>query len=218
MQFELLLAGGGMSSGRRMTSLHLMLAFTLFGLGAGCIVLYWFTSISPNFKTAFQPFLIFGICSIVFGLGIAAVSMFYKNWLMRGKRSILLRIAELGMLLTGSLLFRYAHQNKASIIFAVVAAIILLAMLWELRPPLIPKAVISQEGILVPRAQVLRKVPWEEIEQVLLRHGILSIECSGNKLIQLTLQDSPPDFAAIERFAKDCIQKHEKARVAKVDW
>ncbi len=200
-----------------MTTLHLMLAFTLCGLGAGSIVLYWFTSVSPNFKEAYRPFMVFGICSFLFGLGIAAVSVFYKNWLMQGKRSFLLRICEIGMLTTGSVLYRFAGQNIPSTIFGLVAGLIAIAAIWESRKPGNPSAIINEEGVLISNGQIRKRIPWDEIESVLLRHGILTIEMSENRLLQRSLS-GPVDIETIEAFGKAQILLHEKKRLAKTAW
>lgn len=195
-----------------------MLSFTLCGLGAGCLVLYWFTAISPKFPSAFRPFLVFGICSMLAGFGIAAVSVFYRSWLLQGRRSTLLRVAEGAIIGGGSALFALAGQKPPALIFGIVGALIILAAFWEARRAHTKSIIIGAEGILLPKGSGFKKLRWDEIEGVLLRHSILSIELTGNKLIQRNIREAGTDIQGLEQFSADLIRQHEKERLANAPW
>lgn len=218
MQFELTLAGTEALSTRRMTTLHLMLAFVLCGLGAGCLVLYWYTAVSPKFKEAYAPFAVFGICSLLAGILITAVSVFYKNWLMKGKRNMLLRFVEIGILGGAAILFLLADQQIPASIFGIVAAMISVAAIWESRGPGPLTVTISEKGIELPKGGTLRLISWSEIEGVLLRHSILSIELTRNRLIQRSVSDTAANAEALEAFSANLIRQYEKERAANADW
>jgi len=218
MQFELSLAGEDRASSRRMTTLHLMLAFVLCGLGAGCLALYWFTSVSPKFPTAYGPFAVFGICSLLAGSVIAAVSIFYKNWLMQGKRSILLRITEVAIIAGGGAIFFMAGQKIPATIFGIVAVMIALAIFWEARSPSAQSVTIDEAGITLPKGGLSKLIRWSEIETVLLRHDILSIELSGNRLIQRSITSTDTDPQSLEAFSTGLIRQYDKERAANAAW
>ena len=201
-----------------MTTLHLMLAFVLCGLGAGCLVLYWFTAVSPKFTAPYRPFAGFGIASLVAGLAIAGISAFYKNWLMKGKRSFLLRIAEILLLGGGCAVFFMAGQKPPAVIFGIVALMIAIAAVWEARTPAVQHIIINAAGVLLPKGGSTKLLRWSEIEGLLLRHSILSIELSGNRLLQRNIQTNDMDAASLEAFSADHIQQHAKERAANADW
>ncbi|MBS1615084.1 MAG: hypothetical protein JST06_03100 [Bacteroidetes bacterium] len=217
MQFVLPLLPLETGATRRMTTLHLMLALVLCGIGAGSFVLYWFTTISPNFKHAYKPFIWLGILSFLLGLGIFAAAIFYKNWLREGKRSLSLRILEVIAVLGASGTFAFAGQAKPAVLFGIIALAIFVAALWELRKPAAPQALINEQGIRLPKGGIIRLLPWTEIDRVLVRHGILSIELEGNRLLQRNLLPGVSnDAKSIEDFCKEKSAEALQKRVP--DW
>jgi Trp operon repressor len=219
MQYVLPLTPADTGSTRRMTTLHLMLAFVLCGIGAGSFVLYWFTFMSPKFTGAYRPFAVLGGCSIVVGLGIATTTIFYKNWLMEGRRNFWLRVAEVIAIGAASLTFALMGQMRPAILFGVVDAAIILAAVWELRKPTAQKAIIDEHGITLPKGSFTQLLRWSEIENVLLRHSILSIELIGNRLVQRSIHEAATfDAASIERFSQNLIRQYEKQRAANAAW
>jgi hypothetical protein len=201
-----------------MTTLHLMLAFVLCGLGAGCFVLYWFTAVSPKFTAAYRPFAGFGIASLVTGIAIASISAFYKNWLLKGKRSLLLRIGEVALLAGGCAVFFMAGQNLPAGIFGIVAGMIAIAAVWEARTPGAQNIIINSTGISIPNGATTKLLRWSEVESLLLRHSILSIELSGNRLMQRSIKTDDTDSTSLELFSAENIQLHAKERTANAEW
>lgn len=217
MQFVLPLMPADTGATRRMTTLHLMLALVLCGIGAGSLVLYWFTTISPNFKQAYTPFIWLGILSLLLGAGIFTAAIFYKKWLREGKRSLSLRLLEVLAVIGASLTFAFAGQAKPALLFGIIALAILAAAIWELRKPATPQALIDEQGIRLPKGGLIRLLPWTEIDKVLVRHGILSIELDGNRLLQRNLLPGMHhEAAAIEDFCKE--QSAEAAQKRVPDW
>jgi hypothetical protein len=219
MQYVLPLTAADTGSTRRMTTLHVMLAFVLCGIGAGCLVLYWFTGISPKFTAAYRPFALLGIVSFLAGLAIVVTSVFYKKWLMQGRRSLMLRVIEVLILTSAGITFALAGQYRPATIFGVICLAILAATIWELRKPTAQQVLIDEKGITLPRRGLSHTIRWTEIEGVLLRHSILSVEVVGNQLVQRSIDKSASiDASSIESFSKTLIQKYEKERAANADW
>ncbi len=217
MQFVLPLMPADTGATRRMTTLHLMLALVLCGIGAGSLVLYWFTTISPNFKQAYTPFIWLGILSLLLGAGIFTAAIFYKKWLREGKRSLSLRLLEVLAVIGSSLTFAFAGQAKPALLFGIIALAILAAAIWELRKPATPQALIDEQGIRLPKGGLIRLLPWTEIDKVLVRHGILSIELDGNRLLQRNLLPGMHhEASAIEDFCK--AKSAEAAQKRVPDW
>jgi hypothetical protein len=219
MQYVLPLTAADTGSTRRMTTLHVMLAFVLCGIGAGCLVLYWFTGISPKFPAAYRPFAVLGSTSFLAGLAIVTTSVFYKKWLMQGRRSLMLRLIEVLILAAAGTTFAIVGQYRPATIFGVICVAILAATLWELRKPPAQQVLIDEKGITLPKRGLTHTIRWREIEAVLLRHSILSVEIVGNQLVQRSIdQTAPIDASSIESFSKTLIQKYEKERAANADW
>ena len=219
MQYVLSLTPADTGSTRRMTTLHLMLALVLCGIGAGSFVLYWFTAVSPKFDHAYRPFAVLGACSFLAGLGIASVAIFYKNWLMQGRRSLGLRIVELLLMSGASLTFASGGERRPAMLFGIITLAILGAAVWERRKPAQPEARIDEHGITLPKGGFTQTIRWSEIEGVLLRHSILSIELTGNRLVQRSIQEeSDFDASVIEAYSQVLIRKYEKQRAANAAW
>lgn len=200
-----------------MTTLHIMLALVLCGIGAGSLVLYWFTTVSPKFSKPHTPFIVLGACCLLVGIAIIAISIFYKNWLHSGRRNLRLRILEIACVAGACLTFALAGQTRAAMLFGIMAVAILAAVIWELRKPAEAQVLIDEKGIRMPRSGIMRLLPWSDVEKVLVRHGILSIELQGNRRVQLQLKPgSQPDAAAIETY---CTEKAAEGAVARSnDW
>jgi hypothetical protein len=200
-----------------MTTLHLMLAFVLFGLGAGCLVLYWFTAVSPKFTAAYTPFAVFGTCSLLAGIAIAAVAVFNKKWLMNGRRSAALRVIEVGLIGSAALVFLLAGQKIPAAIFGIVASLITIAAFWEAQKPAARTIVINESGISMQHGGG-KLYRWSEIESVILRHSILSVELIGNRLMQRAVVDSDIDGGALETYCAGLIRQFERERAANAAW
>jgi len=67
----------------------------------------------------------------------------------------------------------------------------------------------DDKGIALPANVRLRFVAWPEIEKVLLRYGVLTIDCADNKLLQLDV--AQPTFSA-ESFEQYCDEKVEEGK------
>ncbi len=196
-----------------------MLAFVLCGLGAGCLVLYWFTAVSGKFPVAHRPFLLLGLCSLIVGIAITVIAIFNKGWLMQGRRSIGLRVMEVLILASAGATFAIAGQWRPAAMFGVIAMAIVAATIWESRKPAAQEALINENGISLPKSGVAKTYRWTEIEAVLLRHDILSIELSGNRLLQRTVKETvSTDGAAVEAYSRQYINQYEKARAAANAW
>lgn len=217
MQFVLPLMPADNGATRRMTTLHVMLALVLCGIGAGSFVLYWFTTVSPNFSKPYTPFVLLGAVSLLMGVAIIAAAIFYKSWLRAGKRSLSLRIIEIVVVGSASLTFAFAGQSRPAILFAIIAAAILAAAIWEMRKPTAARAIIDEKGIRLPKSGIMRLIPWADVDKVLVRHGILSIELTDNRLLQRSLAaGSRADAAGIEAY---CSEKSAAAAVTRsADW
>lgn len=192
-----------------MTTLHLMLAIALCGLGLGFMIIFWFL---------YRPFAGFGLGCFIGGLGIGAVAILNKRWLTKGRRSLVLRLFEIGLFAIGATIFAYAAWPIPALVFAAIGALIGLATVYETRQPVKSRILIDEKGILLPKGMTAKHIGWEEVEELILRHSILSIELSGNRLIQRNIENNHPDVSALEAFSAEQIRLHAKERAENAAW
>lgn len=216
MEFVLPVSDRGVQQ-RHTTTLHVMLAFLLFGIGVTCEALYWFTSISPKFATtgAYQPFLFFGLACIAGSVAILLLTIFQKSWLRKERNNLLFRLIELALLVLSSALFFLHGWKSPAILFGLMSAVVIFALVRERMAGIGSNITIDEKGIFLPLASRNKFLPWREIASVILRFGILSIEYTGNHLMQQNIGDPMPDAAALEAFCREQVELHKSERS---DW
>ena len=204
---------------RHTTTLHIMLAFLLFGIGITCEALYWFTATSPKFGKlgAYQPFLYFGIACIAGSAAILLLNFFQKSWLRKEQNNLLFRIIELGLLGISSVLFFLNGWKMPAALFGIMTLVVIFAIVREKNAAKTGKIIIDESGILLQLSARSKIIGWKEIDAVLLRFGILTIEYADNHLFQQHIGKPAPDTAVLEQYCTEKIEAHKLARVAN-DW
>lgn len=206
---------------RHATTLHVMLAFLLFGIGvAGISMFFGFTVMSRDFITngAYNSFLYFGIACMLVSIALLLLTFFQKTWLRQKQNNLIFRIVELVLLAGSSVLFFTSGSRMPALLFALMSAVVVFAILRERRAGIAGNVVIEESGITISSDARTRRLPWQEIDAVLLRFGILTIECAGNRLIQRNIQHhhTPPE-AALSSFCNEKIAAGKANRPAN-DW
>ncbi len=195
-----------------------MLAFVLCGIGANSLVMYWFRGQLQAFPENFRPFAVFGAVSFLAGLMIFGVFLFNRRWLMKGRRSLVVRIAEVALLGVSCVLFLSSGQKVPGVVFGIIAALIGAAAVWEFMLPKNALVRIDASGIAIPKGGLSKRIAWDRIERVILRHGYLSIELEGNKLLQQRVSPKGADIAALEAFCEQQTTLHASKRAANAAW
>lgn len=199
MKYEILLTESRVKP-HQTTALHIMTGLALLAVGIVSSVLYWFTHISPKFKGAHSPFGIFGLVCMLAGLVVFIIAVFNKKWLRRPKANLILRIVELIILLGSTAGFYLYGWHIPAAMFGVLSLAVLFALFWEQGGSKAQAVLIDDKGIHLPSIRN-RTLPWWEVEQVLLRHGVLTVDCFDNHLYQWNVQ--PPPFSAT-LFEEEC--------------
>jgi hypothetical protein len=98
-----------------------------------------------------------------------------------------------------------------------MSAVVIFALIRERRGEASGNIIIEEAGIVINGDARTRKLLWTEIDAVLLRFGILTIECADNRLIQRNIADSTINAASVTQY---CIEKIEASKAARVanDW
>lgn len=203
MTFELLLSGVKVKP-HQIIALHLMSALVFLGAGA---ILY----------RMYRPTPAWGILLLAAGILLLTMSVFRSKWLKEDRINTVVRIAELGVCIT-LVLFSFSNMwLQPIIIFSVLGAALLFALFWEKGKENKLIVRVNKEGISLPPTSRKRFIEWHEAEQVLLRYGTLTIDCTGNKLYQWTIAHIDFSDSDFEAFCKQQIETG-KSKKPKNDW
>jgi hypothetical protein len=194
MEFDLPVTGEKVKP-QQITALHLFsgLAF----VGAGAIIAVYNYEI-PRWGGAL----------LVAGLALLALTMFRNRWVVRKPVNRALRIVELAISLAIAALSFVEQWKFPSGIFSVLSAAILFSLYWERDAGQQLYVHIDETGVRLPVTSRRRFIGWAEIEQVLLRYGVLSVDCIDNKLYQTDVAGSTVDEAQFDEWCKAQVQAH----------
>ena len=97
-----------------------------------------------------------------------------------------------------------------AIIFGIVCVALIYALFWENKTGE-RNVIINEVGILTPKANT-DPLKWHEIQHVVLRFGIITIDCLDNRLLQWNIQDITFDEDIFSEFCKAQIAANIKNR------
>jgi hypothetical protein len=201
MQFEIPIEE---ARGKRsyIISLHLVVCFLLIITGIFEFLLFVFFS-----KSAADQFHYFhllkwgGPVTTLLGLTLLGFLIFKNKWLNEVRINRGVRIVEL-IIFTGFTFI--AWQLKVvypAAMFGIIAVCLLLALFWETKTGE-RNVVISENGILIPKASGGELLKWYEVQNVIHRFGIITIDCIDNRLLQWNTKKSALDEELLYEFCK----------------
>ena len=201
---------------QQVITLHLIVTFTLIATGAFLLLVqYMLHSLSGDKRQAITQLTLpsgSGIIVLISGILLFILLIFKNAWVTEKKNNRVLRIAELAVLLCFA---SFAAMNDLMIpaaIYGIVAGAILFAIYWESVSDNTLYIHIDEKGIRLPLTSRKRFLEWWEIENVLLRFGVLTIDCYDNRLFQWnikTISFSKEDF---QRFCSEHIAQSREKR------
>lgn len=203
MKYELPVAGRKVKP-QQVTALHLFSALAFIGTGA-IIFVY-------NFQITY-----WGLALMTLGVLLAIVVIARNRVVTHGKANMLFRGLELGVSLALMALSLKEQWKFPIAIFSMLSAALLFSLYWERDASEQLLVVIDEGGIRLPATSRRRHIPWAEVEQVLIRFGILSIDCRNNMLYQFSLSAEIADATAIERASDNWIEQNKPAPGV-ADW
>lgn len=173
MVFDLPVSGAKVKP-QQLTALHLFCGLAFLGTGA---IIYVY-----NFELTY-----WGLCLLLFGLGLIAVTVARNKWLTSSSINMAARVVELLVALAIGVL-SYSEQWKfPMLIFTVLVAVIVFSLYWERGAGQQLYVSVDETGVHMPVTSRKRFVAWAEADQVILRYGVLSVDCVDNKLFQFNV-------------------------------
>jgi len=203
MVFDLPVSGTKVKP-QQLTALHLFCGLAFLGTGA---IMYRYNFELTNL----------GLGLLLFGLALMSVTIIKNKWITSGKVNVLMRVLEL-LVAAAIALLSYKEQWRFPIgIFTVLVLVILFSLYWERDAGQQLYVSVDDAGVHMPVTSRKRFVPWVEADQVLLRYGVLSVDCLNNKLYQFDVSASRVN---VEEFNAYCATKVEEQvpNRAKNEW
>ena len=188
----------------QVTTLHLLCALAFIGTGT-IIAVYNYTI----------P--IWGVALLIAGCLLAGFTVFKNKWITSDKVTFPLRILELIISLAVALLSFAQHWKFPAFIFSMLSVAVIFALYWERATGGALFIHIDDEGVRLPVTSRKRFLNWAEIEQIVLRYGTLTIDCTDNRLFQYNITDADVDSELLEAYCKAKVESNRSKRV-KDDW
>jgi hypothetical protein len=183
----------------QVTALHLMAALAFVGSGA---LFYLF----------YPPAKPWGIALIVGGLLLLSAVIFRNKMIIKPAVTRVLRVAELAVLLALCLFTYSKGWTPAVVMFGILGAAVVFAFFWEQGGKNIQVITVDTNGVKLPLASRRRHLNWLDIDEVLLKYGVLTINCSDNSMFQWTVGHTNFDKTAFDTFCHGRIEAGKSKR------
>jgi hypothetical protein len=188
----------------QVTTLHMVCALAFIVTGA-IIVTYNYTI----------P--MWGGAILSAGILLTILVMAKNKWVISKKVNPVIRIIELLLAICIAAYSLQQHWKFPALIFGALSAVILFALFWE-RTAGSPLSVhLDESGIKLPASSTKRFKPWTEVDEVLLRFGILTINCTDNSLLQWNVADKEIENKALEAWCTTQVEENKSKR-RNDDW
>lgn len=196
----------------QVTALHLMVGLLLFILG----LVTW--AVPSTLKTKEYLFLDqLGLFYSLFGIVIILISIFFNKKIIQTKKSDVLRILEIIALSTISIYSFYKNWYLPGVYTITALIAIAFAYFWEKKYREDQLLTFTNDGVLLPTFLKNKIINWEDINNIIIKHKVLTIDCKDNKLIQYTISQ---DYQYTNEELNHYISRNleEKAHLYKKDW
>lgn len=190
MIYELALVGEKVKK-QQIVALHLIIVFCCIVTGTLIFTLHY---AAGYIAEAYQHMLYklpakwVGGLILIAGLTLLYFLIFKTNQLIQKNTNRVIRIVELVLMLFFAGYSLWSAWYLPAILYAIIAATVFFALYWETVSDPTLYVNISESGIKLPVANGKRHLPWRDIEQVIFRFGILTINCYDNRLYQWNVQ------------------------------
>jgi hypothetical protein len=184
----------------QVTGLHLLSAFVIGGIGAFFYLLY------DNIKYI-------GATMMALAVALLVLSLAKNKWLTRPGNTRALRVVELVVALFAAGYLASIHKWVPTIVPGSLCVALLYALYWERGTDNRLIILVSGAGIKLPITSRKRHIKWHEVEQVLLRHGILTVDCYNNRLFQYQVVPDGIDKEGFEAYCKGMVAENIGKRV-----
>lgn len=219
MSFEFPLAEEKVKK-QQIIALHLIFCLALIVTGAILLLfshLQQITAFRESQHLFFTPAKWQGWVMIIVGL-VFIICIIAKNKLFIQKHvNRVLRIFELLIMIIFSVIAALSSFNVPAIVYGMIALAILFAIYWETVSDNTLYITVDEKGIKLPVTSRRRTLAWWEIQHVIFRFGILTIDCYDNRLFQWNISNASIDKEAFQHFCITHISENSEKHI-KNNW
>lgn len=188
----------------QVTTLHMVCALAFIVAGA---IIYVYNYTIPYW----------GAALLLSGISLTVLVIVKNKWVISQKVNQSIRIVELLIALSLSA-YSFVQQWKFPAgIFGVLSAAILFALFWERTSGGELSVHIDDDGVKLPVTARKRSRPWTEIELIIYRFGILTINFTDNSFVQWDLKVPIVDAEAFEAYCSTQVEANRSKR-RNDDW
>lgn len=199
------------------TSLHLIVGFTMMGIGAFSLLLGQSNWVQQVFHQPLISVKTLGTWALVYGFIILMLVFFAGKSLKDKKRNRQLRAAHIIDSVLLGVVFLLSQWWLAAALCGVLALLTLVAIYVEQKMSETLWVQITEEKIVLPAISRRKQLLWQEVDRLIIRHGNITIDTVDNFLFQWPLVDSIAEAEAIEAYSAARIHAHKDQR-QKDDW
>lgn len=201
---------------QQMITLHLIVTFTLIATGAFLLLIqYMLNSLSGDQRKALSHLSIpggWGLLVLASGFLLLFLIIFKNRWLTEKKTTWILRIVELAVLLSFASFAAIKNLMLPAVIYGIVAGAILFAIYLESVSDNTLYIYVDGKGIKLPLTSRKKFLEWWEVQNVVFRFGVLTIDCYDNRLFQWNIKQMSFDKEGFQRFCNEQIAENKEKR------
>ena len=192
MEYNLLLADSKVKP-HQVTTLHLVSSFAFIGAGA-IITIYNYTIPA------------WGLALLLAGIALLGLTIFRNKWVNDKRINPSIRAIELLIAVIFTVYSLLMQWKFPIVIFGGLSAALLFALFWERKSGSKLYIYVDEEGLRLPVVR-RRFIAWNEIDNIVLKYGTITINCLDNHLFQWNVTVTDINLEAFEDF---CNRKVEE--------
>lgn len=188
----------------QVTSMHLISSLTF--TTAGIIIFVY------NFTITY-----YGLALLMAGISLLTVTIVKNKWLLTAKNNFTFRVIELIISLLMLAYSFYQHWKFPEVIFGIQGIALVAAMYMERSGRAALMLYIDEDGIKLPIPAKKRIIEWKEIDNMILKNGVLSVNCTDNTFMQWNIDQNNIDVISFKVYCEKTISENVSKRVSD-DW
>lgn len=169
----------------QITAMHMMVAIIFIILGAIT------SSVPKDIVASYDIYInIYGYIILSLGIIIIILSIFFNKKIIQSKYNSILRYIEV-IVLISILIYTFINSWYLPFTYATTTLLgVIFAIIWEHHGKKEHVIKIEEDGLYIPKFLRNQKLNWHEIERLMIKHGLVTIDCRNNKLYQFQLNDN----------------------------
>jgi len=197
-------------------TLHLFVVFVLMATGAFLLLLqYLLKGVSIVHNDQLKNLSVpngLGVLVLLISFLLLGTTLFKSKWLLHSSFGKWIRVIEGFVLLALAIASFISQLTMPSVLFVMLSFVVFFAFYWENSKGNLLTITINEQGIIFPSTARKKGLAWWEVEQVILRFGIITINCHDNRLYQWQVGKIDFDKDSFEQFCVSNVQAHREER------